>query len=209
MSTLGRFFCGALGGLLPVLVALHTLDMPTLKAVIAHDNDATWIAIGYSIQVIGLVSVGGILAAMNTDIGKPLPLLQIGVAAPAIISSYATAASVANKDTAAAPLSTLSEYFIGAANARERTEKPQLVFVGSKFDAFINGLTPGIGARAKETIEDVRRPETDGRAHVINRYNNNCFDIPPNTIAASDYDKVYPTNTFKVRSGTCAEHSDD
>jgi hypothetical protein len=76
-SAMGRFGIGGLGGLLPILVGLLTIDIATI---IDHRETLTLgIYVGYSLRVTILFVLGGIVALLNSDVTKPWTLLQLGL----------------------------------------------------------------------------------------------------------------------------------
>jgi hypothetical protein len=78
MSRIQMFGLGALGGLLPVLVSMVTVD---LAPIIDHLNNFTpGIYIGYGIRVVGLLILGGTVAVLNSGVKDPFSLVQLGIA---------------------------------------------------------------------------------------------------------------------------------
>ena len=91
MSALQRFAIGGLGGLLPLVVSFLSFDPAT---VITHLATLTLgIYVGYFIKTIVLFVLGGTLAALS-DSATPWTLVQLGIAAPALITSYINGAGV-------------------------------------------------------------------------------------------------------------------
>ena len=91
MSALQRFAIGGLGGLLPLVVSFLSFDPST---VITHLATLTLgIYVGYFIKTIVLFVLGGTLAALS-DSATPWTLVQLGIAAPALITSYINGAGV-------------------------------------------------------------------------------------------------------------------
>ena len=85
------FFFGAIGGILPPLVSIFTIDIVS----IVKDGDLTLgNYIGYGIRVVALIIAGGIVALVNSEVKSRMPLVQLGVAAPALLTSYINAASL-------------------------------------------------------------------------------------------------------------------
>jgi hypothetical protein len=86
MSKSGAFFWGALGGFLPILALLVTVD---LAPIIDNAGSLTFgNYVGYGIRVTALIILGGIIALLNTDVRQPLALVQLGIAAPALVTAY-------------------------------------------------------------------------------------------------------------------------
>ena len=76
------FFFGAIGGILPILVSILTIDF---APIIDHPESLTLgNYVGYGIRVVGLIAAGGIVAILNPEVRSPIALVQLGVAAPAL-----------------------------------------------------------------------------------------------------------------------------
>src|SRR5215218_3498184 len=88
------FFFGAIGGILPLLVSIFTIDV---GSIIDHGGLTTGNYIGYGLRVVALVIAGGIVALVNSEVKNRLTLMQLGIAAPALLTSYINAASPAAK----------------------------------------------------------------------------------------------------------------
>ncbi len=81
-----RFWIGGGGALLPLLVTLIATD---LSSIIDHYDLLTpGLVVGTGIRYLALFVLGGIVAMANTDEQKAIKLVQLGIAAPALISSY-------------------------------------------------------------------------------------------------------------------------
>lgn len=81
-----RFWIGGAGALLPLLVTLLALDLPEI---IDNYSELTMgIYVGTFIRYFALFVLGGVVAALNSDENRPIKLVQLGIAAPALISSY-------------------------------------------------------------------------------------------------------------------------
>jgi hypothetical protein len=89
MTSSTRFWIGGGGAMLPLLVTLLAVDLgplidhPTVLSVGTY--------VGAGIRYIVLFAIGGIVAALNSDEVKPVKLVQLGIAAPALISTYVNA----------------------------------------------------------------------------------------------------------------------
>ncbi|WP_404358435.1 hypothetical protein [Methylotuvimicrobium sp. KM1] len=91
MSPKKRFFIGGFGALMPVLVSLLAIDIGAI-----FDDESTLTTgniIGVFIRYIILFLIGGFIAYLHEDEIKPFKLFEIGIAAPALISSLITAQS--------------------------------------------------------------------------------------------------------------------
>ena len=86
MSKYHTFLLGALGGFLPTLLSLATGD---IAALLDHRSDITFgNYTGYGLKVLALLVLGGIIAALNNEVKQPISLVQLGVAAPALVTAY-------------------------------------------------------------------------------------------------------------------------
>ena len=84
-----RFWIGGGGALLPLLVTLLAVD---LAYIIDYYRDYTFgTYVGTALRYVLLFAAGGAVAALNTDEINPIKLVQIGIAAPALIASYVNA----------------------------------------------------------------------------------------------------------------------
>jgi hypothetical protein len=86
MPTVQRFAVGGLGGLLSIIVSLLSFDPASVIDNIHLLTPGMYV--GYGIKTIILIVLGGTFAAFTDGSTKPLTLLQIGIAAPALITSY-------------------------------------------------------------------------------------------------------------------------
>jgi hypothetical protein len=86
MTTSNRFWIGGGGALLPLLVTLLVVDLAPLIDNAPHLTIGTYV--GAAIRYLLLFAIGGVVAALNSDEIQPIKLVQLGIAAPALISSY-------------------------------------------------------------------------------------------------------------------------
>src|SRR5277367_3721758 len=90
MTPWQRFWIGGGGALLPVIATLLALD---LGSMIDHYKDYTVGAyVGTTIRYALLFVLGGAVASLNYDEVQPIKLVQLGIAAPALVASYVNAA---------------------------------------------------------------------------------------------------------------------
>ena len=135
MSKFATFSLGGLGGILPILVGLITVD---LASVIDHPNEFTLgVYVGYGIRVLALISLGGIIAVLNRGVSEPLTLVQLGIAAPALITSYINSAPVpAAPKPPVAWLSIVSPAYVEDASANR-----PIRLAGGFFADVVNGAS--------------------------------------------------------------------
>lgn len=86
MTGLKRFSFGGSGALLPLLITLIGADLAVL--IDQHEQLTSGEIIGAGIRYLCLFILGGFVAALHSDEIKPLKLVQLGIAAPALITSY-------------------------------------------------------------------------------------------------------------------------
>jgi hypothetical protein len=153
MSRTLRFGIGGLGGLLPLIASLVAIDLNAIATLIDNHALTEGICIGYSIRTIGLFFLGGIMAALNTDVVNPLSIIQIGIAAPALITSYLAGAAIPNH--------TASFMIISNAYADETHHIVNSKIAGGLFDDILSGTKPGLGADAyiikKDAADQINR----------------------------------------------------
>src|SRR6266478_3652663 len=119
MSRTGMFCLGALGGLLPILVSLLTID---LAPIIDHPNVLSLgNYVGYAIRIIVLIILGGTMALLNREVKEPFALVQLGIAAPALVTSFINAVPPAKAQPEHAYFSIVS-----TANAHELDSKARI-----------------------------------------------------------------------------------
>lgn len=135
------FFFGAVGGILPILVSIITIDI----APIIDNPDSLSLGnyIGYGIRVVGLVAAGGLVAIMNHDVKSPIALVQLGVAAPALFTSYINGSTLPPKtQTAFAPFAIVS-----VAHASEMAPDRRVQVAQGSFSTVIKDIGTGVGTR--------------------------------------------------------------
>ena len=137
MSRTGAFLLGAFGGLLPILVSALTVD---LSPIIDHPGILTvGNYVGYGIRVFVLIVLGGAMALLNNEVKQPFAIVQLGIAAPALVTSFINAAP-----TKPLPLQHAYVSFISVANAQERTSAaPGIQLAGG----FLGDVSAGLGTR--------------------------------------------------------------
>ncbi|MGY3033886.1 hypothetical protein ACVIIV_003056 [Bradyrhizobium sp. USDA 4354] len=93
MSRTGAFLLGALGGLLPILVTVLAVDLAPFidhPEVLSVGN-----YVGYAIRVVVLIFLGGMMALLNNEVKQPFAIVQLGIAAPALVTSFINGATPA------------------------------------------------------------------------------------------------------------------
>jgi hypothetical protein len=150
MSKLQMFALGALGGFLPILASLVTVD---LAPIIDHLSGLSiGVYVGYSIRVLALILLGGLMALLNSEVQQPLTLVQLGIAAPALITSYINA-SVPTPSRVA--LSTFS--IVSTARAEELNSENSVRLAGF-FSDLASGLTQPLRGIINRDRENAATP---------------------------------------------------
>ena len=91
MSSCQRFAIGGVGGLLPLLVSFVSFDPATVITYLGALP--LGIYVGYAIKTFVLFALGGTVAVLS-DSRTPWTLVQLGIAAPALITSFINGAAV-------------------------------------------------------------------------------------------------------------------
>jgi hypothetical protein len=139
MSRVAIFSLGGLGGLLPVLASLLAVD---LASVIDHANTLTLgNYLGYGIRVAVLILLGGIMALLNDEVRQPLTLVQLGIAAPALITAYINGAALTPNNPQQHPRVALPITFVAPAKADEADSHRSTVVVGGFLSDVFKGVT--------------------------------------------------------------------
>ncbi len=98
------FFFGAIGGILPILVSIFSID---LSPIIDHPGSLTLgNYIGFGLRVVALIIAGGVVALMNSSVRtqlRPMTLVQLGVTAPALLTSFINAGGPALRPLPSCP----------------------------------------------------------------------------------------------------------
>jgi hypothetical protein len=172
MSGWQRFWIGGGGALLPLLVTLLAVDISGIIDHAAQYTVGTYVGVG--LRYIILFALGGIIAALNSDEQKPIKLVQLGIAAPALVASYVNA-QTANANPPppkpAAPVQTPGTTgflnFVSPANATEQngSERRPIVLAGGFFADVLQGLSTPLSGIGKESV----RPQSDTLQHAINQ----------------------------------------
>lgn len=89
MTSTKRFFVGGGGALMPVLISILAIDIGTML-----DDDSTFNTaniLGISIRYLVLFIIGGVVAYLHEDETNSFKLFELGVAAPALLTSLISA----------------------------------------------------------------------------------------------------------------------
>lgn len=92
MTPRKRFLLGGGGALMPVLVSILALDISALIAEKVYLSAGNLIGLG--IRYCVLFVIGGVVAWLHEDENKSFKLFELGIAAPALLTSIITAQGV-------------------------------------------------------------------------------------------------------------------
>jgi hypothetical protein len=195
LSRAAIFGLGALGGGLPILVSLLAVDLPT---VLSDHSLTIGNLLGYAIRIGILIFLGGVVAMLNFDVKQPLSLVQLGIAAPALVSAYINGATPPRAEPG--PHSYLA---ISSAWAAELDPNHPVATAG-----FLDDVAKGIGTnlgildrqnkRASGTPENVFK--------VVNSQTRSCVDIKSEGDAEAKLTELrssFPAPAYQVERGSC------
>ena len=188
-----QFAFGGLGGLLPVLATLVAVDLTTISAMIDKHELTEGYCVGIGLRIVGLFLLGGIMAALNTDVRNPLALVQIGIAAPALVASYLSGAAI-NKGGAPAQS---AGFLIAPAHAEEIYDYRALRQNAGFWSDVSKGLQPGLGQQTA--------PVNSYR--VIDRTTSICVDVNSSQVSTPQgleaLKQSFPPSKYTVEPGSC------
>jgi hypothetical protein len=193
LSKSAIFGLGALGGGLPILVSLLAVDLPT---VFSDHSLTAGNLLGYAIRVGILVFLGGVVAMLNSDVKQPLSLVQLGIAAPALVSAYINGAPP--------PKAELHSYLaFSSAWASEVDADRPIVAAG-----FIDDVAKGIGTNLGVLDRQNKKAATAENAFKVeNSQAKTCVDIKSEGNADAKLKELrssFPSPTYQVQLGSCA-----
>jgi len=164
MSTSRRFAIGGIGGLLPVIVGFLSYDLgPVIDNLYIL---SIGILVGYIIKIVILFVLGGVFASFSDETTKPIALLQIGIAAPAIITTYINGSGIVGPKPAGPSTAALSVSFISEARAADLSQHEAILRVDFLGDV-VQGMTKPLPAIQRQwqikQSEKPEKPETPPR----------------------------------------------
>ena len=120
MKTYKKIFIGGLGALTPIIMNLLVIDLEVLLI-----NLTFYSVLGYSIRVIVLFYLGGLIAYLHKDEVNVVKIFELGIVAPALITALLNAGQIdvakMKSQTATNPIGSIS--FVSAAYAQTQTEQ--------------------------------------------------------------------------------------
>jgi len=161
MSGLKRFWLGGSGALLPLLITLMGADLAVL--IDQHDQLTTGMIIGAGIRYLCLFILGGAVAALHSDERKPLKLVQLGIAAPALITSYISVGPANATGTHAFHIPGIVGSAYAAEMARDRlSQQGELTLASGILSDIFKGWSQPLDRTVRQTarIPDDAKPST-------------------------------------------------
>jgi len=120
MKTYKKIFIGGLGALTPIIMNLLVIDLEVLLI-----NLTFYSVLGYSIRVIVLFYLGGLIAYLHKDEVNVVKIFELGIVAPALITALLNAGQIdvakMKAQTATNPIGSIS--FVSAAYAQTEAQQ--------------------------------------------------------------------------------------
>lgn len=130
MKTYKKIFIGGLGALTPIIMNLLVIDLEVLLI-----NLTFYSVLGYSIRVIVLFYLGGLIAFLHKDEINPVKIFELGIVAPALITALLNAGQIdvakMKTQSVSTPVGSIS--FVSAAYAQTHTEQDTMKIEIKKF----------------------------------------------------------------------------
>jgi hypothetical protein len=156
MPTMQKFVIGGFGGLLPLIIGILSFNVTSL---IDHwDLLNPAYLLGYSIKAVILFTLGGGFASLSDGVTKPLAALQIGIAAPAIITTYINGAAVLGPEAKPSTAATSATELGSSAYAAEISSEIAVIKVDFLGDV-IQGITKPLPAIQRERQQQLKKPQ--------------------------------------------------
>lgn len=141
LDTKTRVTLGALGGISPIIISLLVVDIVQL-----FNETGLMDGIGLAIRFLVLIFIGGLVGYLHNKEEEPFKLFQLGIAAPALLTTAINGNSIANQ-TLLKEHSAASEpvyhFFIKSAHAADTNYKNLSAFKEPKVSntqLFLRGL---------------------------------------------------------------------
>jgi len=130
---------------MPIFVSIAAIDV--VVAVDHLDSYSTAHFVGFGIRYAVLFIVGGFVAYLHDDENKPFKLFELGIVAPALITTLTTAQIVqdqSNFKVTSAVQGTSNSFFVSNVYAQETSSIPaknEMLLVASNFSDILDGIT--------------------------------------------------------------------
>ena len=196
MTPKKRFLFGGVGALLPVIVSILTLDINAYLL----NPDALAVALpGIIIRYTLLFFLGGFITYLHNDEDKPFKLVELGIAAPALISSLVAGHAVnspPNNDTHSTAAVSFS--IVNSAYA-ESNEK--IVLAGGFFSNILKGVTGSVYSSDKPVNDNKYKKlkaNTEKLYSVIVTPENDVYEIKASAQATGKVSPGSPEYKFSI-----------
>lgn len=141
MTAYRRFLLGGGGALMPVFISLLAIDI----GAVLSEQMSIGNLIGFFIRYMILFIVGGVVAYLHEDEAKPFRLFELGIAAPALITSLVAAQGIEGNTNQSTSLSTVFNIsIISSAYAETETAKDvpkKIIVVAWKLSDVVDGIS--------------------------------------------------------------------
>ncbi len=177
MTPRKRFLLGGGGALMPVLVSILAVDVATL--IDSESGLSTGNVIGFIVRYLILFAVGGVVAWLHEDETKSFKLFELGIAAPALITSLVTAQGVVARNGDIVPAESTYHGTALIQQAHAAGSAPQggtLVAAG-----LIGDVWSGITGRVYKEV-NVRKQESVEPEVVVDE----PIEVPEETVVIED-----------------------
>lgn len=158
MTPRKRFFIGGGGALMPVLVSFLAIDIGAALGNDANFNTAQ--IIGIAIRYVILFVVGGVVAYLHEDENKPFRLFEIGIAAPALITSLITAQGVGTNpnNSSESQTTSINMSLIGSAHASSGDSTENIILAGGFLSDVFKGMAGGVYREIGKSVDRTHQP---------------------------------------------------
>ena len=161
MTPIKRFVIGGIGALMPLLITFLSIDYEML---FESANISTGTIVGFIIRYIVLFLIGGFIAYLHTDETKPFKLFEIGIAAPALVTSMITVNGLSSNIQPSSPpaphrasFSIITKAYAEEIGVQKEVQKDEKIYVAGFFRDLANSLTGGVyQKRIKRKVEKIK-----------------------------------------------------
>lgn len=152
MTSHKRFLLGGSGALMPVLVSFLAVDIGA--ALNSEFYLTTANMVGIAIRYVILFIIGGVIAYLHEDEHKPFKLFELGIAAPALITSLITAQGVMVEDSSSTQSTSSYDFsIISLAHATTRDNEGYPLIVAWRLNEIFDGLSGIAYKKAQKSVE--------------------------------------------------------
>lgn len=197
MTPKKRFLFGGIGALLPVMVSILTLD---INAYLLNPDALVAAIPGIIIRYSILFFIGGFITYLHSDEDKPFKLVELGIAAPALISSLVASHAVSSPPVQATSDNHSTVGFSIISSAYAESSKNTVLAEGT-FSDFLKGITGSIYSSDK-TAKDSKYKElkenTEKLYSVIVTPKNHVYEIKASAQATGETTARGPEYKFSI-----------